>query len=718
MHALVSAFVGSDLRLVDLLPRFSGRDDPIVSAMVKLSLAFTGQGSIEEALLAAQKAPVEPADPDLLVLFYCQWAEGADRLGRTSEMTAVVGRARSLITAETPPEIRAVLIGYEADVAGARGDFATMERLQEEAEGALPPGSPRGWIAAIGRAHVLACLGRATEMEDQLERILSAGRTSRRRGGVALVRLIQFAETGRCGEARDQLSIIEGEPLLAAFFDETVRRYRALLDLMQSRPEDDPRNEVCRHLLARRIDPALLAARERVRSDPDHYARRMGFDSYDLIRAELAAGHADAARRLLDGHRERGNRRHFDDLFYFRIALLSGDEDRAASHLRQLLSSVDRYRAEGRLDFELRLAHEIPPSRLVRMGRATAQERPAPSRPAPAPRAPKLVGPSPAMAAVRRSIREFAPLDAPVLITGETGTGKELVARALHAESPRAGRPFVVVNCGAIAESLLESELFGHQRGAFTGAVRSHPGLFEQAADGTILLDEIGEISPALMVALLRVLESGEFRAVGGERVRAARCRVLASTNADLDDLVRQKRFRPDLLYRLRRLEIRIPPLRERVQDILPLAEHFLSLDRSGPTAALSGELKVALVKRPWRGNVRELKNEIERMRLLNSDRSSYDLAHLEAAPTSPPTEEDQVLLEGRSPLRRLKRLRDLFLKHKELTRREIAQLLRVTPETITQDLKRLRSEGFIDRVEPSRSPRSHYFVLRTPRPS
>jgi DNA-binding NtrC family response regulator len=327
----------------------------------------------------------------------------------------------------------------------------------------------------------------------------------------------------------------------------------------------------------------------------------------------------------------------------------------------------------------------------------------------------RLIGISMPIVELRRTILQFAPLDAPVLITGETGTGKELVARALHESSPRAAGPFVPVNCGAISDSLLESELFGHEKGSFTGAYRTHQGVFEQAGEGTILLDEIGEISPRLQIALLRVLETAEVRPVGRSLTFRSRCRILASTNADLERLVQEGRFRIDLYYRLRQLQIRIPPLRARRQDIPVLASHFLDLGRpAAERAEMSRELQAELTRRDWPGNVRELRSEIERMRLLNSDRLFYGLDHLAGtAPSGDPDDVQTVLQESRAPIRRLGRLRDLFSSHRELTRGEVARILRISLNTATRDLKRLCREGFVEKVEPTASPRTHYFIRR-----
>jgi two-component system response regulator HydG len=215
---------------------------------------------------------------------------------------------------------------------------------------------------------------------------------------------------------------------------------------------------------------------------------------------------------------------------------------------------------------------------------------------------------SQAMQAVVQRARAIAQANAPVVLLGETGTGKEVLARALHHTSPRAARPFVAVNCGAIPGDLLESELFGHVRGAFSGAVAEKAGLFEAAEGGTLLLDEVADLPPLLQVKLLRVLQDGEVRRVGSNRSLALDVRVFAATHKDLESLVRLGLFREDLYYRIKVLSLRLPPLRERVEDILPLAHHFLSLEADAPPPLSSGAER-ALLDYRWPGNIRELSN-------------------------------------------------------------------------------------------------------------
>jgi DNA-binding NtrC family response regulator len=229
---------------------------------------------------------------------------------------------------------------------------------------------------------------------------------------------------------------------------------------------------------------------------------------------------------------------------------------------------------------------------------------------------PPIIGDSPAMRHVMELVKSVAPTDATVLIQGASGTGKELVARALHAASPRRWNPLVAVHCGALAEGLLESELFGHEKGAFTGAAYHHKGKFEQADGGTIFLDEIGEVSPKVQVELLRVLEEKSVTRVGGKEPVPADFRVVAATNRDLAALAREGKFREDLFWRLNVVPITIPSLAERPGDIAPLAKHFLArFARQMNIRELSfaPEAMAALEAHAWPGNVRELQNAIER---------------------------------------------------------------------------------------------------------
>jgi formate hydrogenlyase transcriptional activator len=261
-----------------------------------------------------------------------------------------------------------------------------------------------------------------------------------------------------------------------------------------------------------------------------------------------------------------------------------------------------------------------------------------------------MVGESAAVRRVLDRVARVAATDATVLVTGETGTGKELIARAIHAGSARAKRPFVRVNCGALAEGLVASELFGHERGSFTGAVERRKGRFELANGGTIFLDEVGELPPALQVALLRVLQEGEFERVGGTETLKTDVRVIAATNSNLDEAVREGRFRSDLLFRLNVFPIAMPPLCERKDDIPLIAEHYArqyARKLGKRIRGVSPSAMEALLSYPWSGNIRELQNVVERAVLLAGEPHIFarDL-RLAAGPSSAPASLQEMSLE------------------------------------------------------------------------
>ncbi|MHC1751381.1 sigma-54 interaction domain-containing protein [Humidesulfovibrio sp.] len=231
-----------------------------------------------------------------------------------------------------------------------------------------------------------------------------------------------------------------------------------------------------------------------------------------------------------------------------------------------------------------------------------------------------IIGSSPALRAVYKMLEKVAPTDSTVLITGESGTGKELLVRALHKNSKRHDKPFVPINCGAIPRELLESELFGHEKGAFTHAIRSRPGRFELADGGTIFLDEIGEMDLSLQVKILRALQEKEIERVGGTGSKKVDVRVVAATNRDLEAEVAAGRFREDLFYRLNVIPMHLPPLRERGEDVMELASHFLHgfcYEKDRKPLIIGSQAKALLAGYTWPGNVRELENFMERLSIL-----------------------------------------------------------------------------------------------------
>ena len=304
---------------------------------------------------------------------------------------------------------------------------------------------------------------------------------------------------------------------------------------------------------------------------------------------------------------------------------------------------------------------------------------------------PELLGESPAIQKIRSLIEKVATTEATVLITGENGTGKELVAHEIHRKSHLANKPYITVNCAAIAENLIESEFFGHEKGAFTNAIQRRIGRFELANNGTILLDEIAEISPHLQAKLLRVLQEKEFERVGGTKTLKANVRVLASTNRDLRKSVQKGDFREDLYYRLNVFPIEIPPLMERGNDVLLLSDFFLKRYMRKHGIKLQGfseEARRAILEHTWPGNVRELQNTIERAVILSSDQklilpNTLNLSQ-PVQETEAPAEEESLInletLEKRHILHVLKAMNG--------NRTKTASLLAISTRTLSNKLK------------------------------
>jgi DNA-binding NtrC family response regulator len=308
-----------------------------------------------------------------------------------------------------------------------------------------------------------------------------------------------------------------------------------------------------------------------------------------------------------------------------------------------------------------------------------------------------IVGRSAAMREVLDRVVRVAPTDATVLVTGESGTGKELVARAIHVASRRGDKPFVPVNCAAITETLLESELFGHAKGAFTGAIRARRGLFEEANGGTLFIDEVGETAPGFQAKLLRALQEGEIRRVGESAPVQVDVRIIAATNQDLRRAISERRFREDLYYRLAVVPVRIPPLRERREDIPLLAAHFVQRynRRTAEGKILTPEALARLVEHEWPGNVRELENAIEQAAALSPAREirAGDV-HLEAARDAGPgrDEDRRTLAEAVEDAER--RTIEAALARCEGDLGRVARELGVSPTTLWRRMKRLAIEA------------------------
>lgn len=326
---------------------------------------------------------------------------------------------------------------------------------------------------------------------------------------------------------------------------------------------------------------------------------------------------------------------------------------------------------------------------------------------------------------LNENISRAANSNIPVLILGETGVGKELTAKTIHQNSSLKAKPFLAINCNSISDTLIESELFGHIKGAFTGASNDRAGLFETAGEGTIFLDEIGDISLQIQASLLRVLDTGEIKPIGSSKTKKIKCRILAATNAHLEEKIEKGIFRQDLFYRLNRLVINIKPLRERKDDILFLSKHFVEGFLKSSDFNFADSAKEALVAYQWPGNVRELRNVMERMCLFNTNKKIFELSDLDSKIVSAftgtkPKEIKNGLATPNNTFQektadlnsKYKKIKDLFITFNKLTRKDIVRLTGFSEPTSTTYLKQLVNEKFIKKVEPNDSPRSHYFII------
>jgi DNA-binding NtrC family response regulator len=454
------------------------------------------------------------------------------------------------------------------------------------------------------------------------------------------------------------------------------------------------------------------------------------------LEALARLGRWDGLRRGLEQRARVGLHLPADDALHGILCHATGDAEGAAVALAAAEAAARACGARMRIELLLRSAASIGILDALTAGRRIPQRRDIAPDPV---HEDALFGVSAAVGTVNALVRRFAVVELPVLVCGESGTGKELVARELHRRSSRRGQPFVAVNCAAVSPGLLEAELFGHVRGAFTGAERDRPGLIRQAADGVLFLDEIGDASPAFQAALLRLLDHDEYRPVGGAQSMRASCRYVCATNVDLDRAVAEGRFRGDLLYRLRRLEIRIPPLRDRPEDILPIASHLLARIAPGRTFAPSAAMWMR--SRPWPGNVRELRGLIERVAVLDPDGplGAEALAAAGLRPPDPPPPrpaqggapgaEDAAPGPGATPAaagdaapgdaglpareRRLARCAAFIRDRGVVSRKELCAALGIGPVTASAYLALLMDRGLVERIAPTRSTATHRFGWR-----
>lgn len=755
---ILAAFLDDDIpRLTRLVAGPGAIHTPQATQARALAIAqasLAGERADDAAFTTVTRAIQQRDDSDLyraLLASAMPVLLNANRMGDAERIDQLLA---DLIPKTTRPALRArMLIARHLLLSSRLGWRGEMVLLDQAARLDLPAGTPTWLAVRLARAHMQVSVRRHNQATRELD---EAAEHCPRDDRIAFLRAFICMWTGRPEDGLAALDrAVPSNPARAGWTLHlrvelllAARRFkdaRRLLDEMAVRPPAIPRSArfalLAEDALARRDMAAARAYCHDGLADMDviHPCGSEGLIRL-LAQVELADGRAQAASRLLGKIDPNESTAGFE-MAWARLYRLTGNDERAAHHFRRLLDLGVPEVIEG----ELRWAWELSAAALARLWRTAERVRqPAATasaevrdRPAAPPAKVELIGSSPALRDIRMRIAQYARLDAPVLITGETGTGKEVVARLLHQASPRSARPFLAINCGALAENLIESELFGHVRGSFTGAVRDHEGLLIAAGGGTVLLDEINSMPPRLQAVMLRVLETGEVRPVGSSRVSKVAARIVAATNQPLDQAVGSKQFRMDLYYRLARLHIDIPPLRQRPEDITDLVRFFLRQLYGEFEVAVAGDLIEALCSQPWPGNVRQLRHEIERLVLLAGEAKVLDAALLgsvrrptepmpyrpaDAPPTAGPISAGRGGLlpqfpEIRQTFRRRQKLRELFEQYPQLTRADVIAIFGCAPNTAAADLKSLLTDGSIRRVDTSANARTSYFVRNVPAP-
>jgi DNA-binding NtrC family response regulator len=489
-----------------------------------------------------------------------------------------------------------------------------------------------------------------------------------------------------------------------------------------------------REALARRdLDHARLHAQKAIDLAYENKPSALPEGQNLLIQIELSSKRARSARLLLQAIDSQSSRFPIE---WFRLHLLEGNRSAAQDVIRKSMAGLP----SSMIKEEFQFAYELTPFDLAEFlvlpstipivvtKKISSEGSSTPEDPDVLP----FIGESSSVQEIRKKITKYAANDSAILLTGETGTGKEVLANLLHRASHGSQERFLALNCGAMSENLIQSELFGYAKGAFTGAHNDHQGLFVAVGKGTLFLDEISSMSSALQSSLLRVLESNEIRPLGSNKLQKVQARIIAATNEPLDELVAKKQFRMDLYFRLAHLQIQLPPLRERKEDIPILAKYFLRKIVKDMELAISDEFLEALKSYSWPGNVRELKTEMERVVTQLGDEHVLTARHFQEGRKERPvflqTEprisqgersvalassgENGTMFEGTSyRVNRLDRILKLFDQKEKVTRADVIKLIQCSPKTAMLDLRSLVEKNLIRRVETSKHLKTSYYV-------
>ena len=759
MHPIVDQFINTNERLTIILEKYYDKNQYLEVVFFKFGQLLNAETVNPEIYQEIDQAVITGhPDADFYLLFISYTISFISRRKQFERAKILEGIGNSLVREKIHPVLQSYFISSIATLREFESKTKERDLLIKESLSLLDRNNPRYRTILLNSAIFIGSLGRLKEFPKEDIEILETPINKQQAYLISEIKIVNNIILGNVEEGLKEVEKLNDTFLGDNRYRIQIREYvlRIISGDFDEKNYDSNHFKVfaniCKNLSMGNFDEAQRYY-DILTKESYEYAFNIPFLTYFSINLQLCLRNKGKARLLYHDFEMVDGKFYFDDFYLARLYLLENNKKEALNAFRRLMKNINFYGAYNQLLFLMQFAKELnilDVLKLIDQVQGSSEKEPQPpvrqknSKLNTAKGIELLVGESVPIKQVKSLIQKFSVLAEPVLIIGETGTGKELVAKAIHDEGPHSNQPFLAINCGALTESLLQSELFGYVAGAFTGAQKERKGIFEAAGNGTVFLDEFGDVSPQMQASLLRLLESNEIRLIGDTKTRKVGCKIVVATNIDLQQAVYGKKFREDLYFRLTRFDIKLPPLRERKEDIPILIKHFLTLNKR-PQEKLqqfSKELMEILVSYHWSGNIRELKNEVERLRIMHSEKEilnveNFDFSRLNnfekppivnstikqvdkpdpsnAAEIQNDLDHDRILKivqRGNKIESRQNILKDLFLTYKKISRKQIVEITGMNPGLASKELNNLCSSGFIKKVTPTNSVKSHYFIL------
>jgi transcriptional regulator with PAS, ATPase and Fis domain len=763
-NTFVKKYLKKDWMALRKIAQATSAENPLQKVYTAIALNADGIAPDEASLKLISEIFDSPPDDSNLFMIFLQTAAGVfiQKRKDLQNFDRILKLMEELDSSLTEPELKALLPITKSEMYFATGKFTEALKSLEQAP-EVPSDSPVILRITISRFRS-ACHDLQYELSRHELQILEKKQNKLKKYGfysynyfnAVFCNYFGYIEKGlKCLEASEKLfskdvdveSILQKQLFLQMMIKhgESLKAIEFLNEWKSILSTANFKNTLAFAALARRnADDIIKYANFSLSLSETIFPLTYQYSLLLLCNAKLVSRHSAGARRILeqiDGGRSLASA----SMLWARLYLLENKKDTALYFSDKVCSK----NIPELIQDSLRFAWELTPAQVAFL----ITESPNTSK---IPKTKEIIenkkrvfgnqkkeknkncfiGASYPIEEIRRTVQKVADLNVPILIFGETGVGKEVLASLLHHQSSRASFPFIAVNCGAISDTLLASELFGHAKGAFTGALKEHKGLFEEAGKGTLFLDEITSMSMKMQASLLRVLETSEIRPVGSAGSRPVDARVVVACNEPLEEMVAQKKFRADLYFRLARLYIKIPPLRDRLSDLPLLISYFIEQIESTNNFQITDELLNTFKGYSWPGNIRELRNVIERMMIFRDDENQLDLSFFYQLLQNNKMLDTNTYTNGFLPsinnaefnansqvsynsfnsseLTRLRRekLLGLFSQYERISRSSASSILKCALNTAANDLQLLEQQGVVRRVNPSTHPRMSYYTL------